>query len=667
MASIKDIKAPMASTESAFFWSGSDEELDCSVRIPLSDPDFFPSPKKQKEMLASAKYKSQSNSEDDSFAGSEDSRTDERGGWGNKLDFLFSCISVSVGLGNVWRFPYLCYKNGGGAFLVTYGIAMMLCGIPLFFQEVAIGQYLGSGGMSLVSTLCPILGGAGYATMTIVFLLDVYYCIIIAWTLFYLINTFTMLPDLPWQHCGNWWNSEKCYEGSENHTASEIIRSQLNQTSTPVEEFWEKRVLMITDGIHDLGGMQWELFGCLVLGWLLVYFIIWKGLHQSGKIIWFSALFPYVIMIILLVRAVTLQGALNGLSYFIKPDWSKLTSSGAWIDGATQIFFGYSIGVGTLPALGSFNKFHHNCYKDAIITCVINTLTCLLAGCIVFSILGYIAFVQDAEVGDVVKSGPGLVFLTYPEVVLKLPGSVAWATIFFVMLAILGIDSEFCNVEAFITGVVDHFSTYLRPIRRKFTLGVCLLMLALGTPMVTKGGAYVFQLMDFYSASGISLLWVCFFQTIAISWFFGADRFCDCIEEMIGFRPGMFWTVCWVYLAPASMLSIFLFYCAQYVPVTYGASYEYPDWAEVIGLCLCFSSMIWIPAYAIYYVLCMPGTIMENIKAGFKPTVNKASPSSMTASKAAPGADSLRPPHQIPVSESKAVLITHQSGGRAQE
>ncbi|CAB3370461.1 Hypothetical predicted protein [Cloeon dipterum] len=537
---------------------------------------------------------------------------------------------------------------------------MMLCGVPLFFQEVAIGQYLGSGGMSLVGTLCPILGGAGYATMTIVFLLDVYYCIIIAWTLFYLINTFTQLPDLPWQRCGNWWNTDRCYEGSENTTATEIVRNQLaNQTNTPVEEFWEKRVLMITDGIHDLGGIQWELLGCLLLGWILVYFIIWKGLHQSGKIIWFTALFPYVIMLILLARAVTLEGAYNGLVYFVKPDWSKLSSATAWIDGATQIFFGYSIGVGTLPALGSFNKFHHNCYKDAIITCVINTLTCLLAGCIVFSILGYIAFVQDADVSDVVKSGPGLVFLTYPEVVLKLPGSVIWATIFFVMLAILGIDSEFCNVEAFVTGVVDHFSAYLRPIRRKFTLGVCLLMMALGTPMVTKGGAYVFQLMDFYSASGISLLWVCFFQTIAISWFFGAERFCDCIEEMIGFRPGRFWTVCWVYLAPAAMLSIFIFYCVQYVPVTYG-TYEYPDWAEILGLCISFSSMVWIPAYAIYYVLCMPGTIMENIKAGFLPTVNKAL--ATTASKAAPGADTLRPPHQIPVSESKAVLITHKSG-----
>jgi hypothetical protein len=93
----------------------------------------------------------------------------ERGQWGSKWDFLFSCISVSVGLGNVWRFPYLCYKNGGGAFLLVYFIAMIFCGIPIFFQEVAVGQYLGSGGMTLVAQLCPILKGINKHTLNEVF------------------------------------------------------------------------------------------------------------------------------------------------------------------------------------------------------------------------------------------------------------------------------------------------------------------------------------------------------------------------------------------------------------------------------------------------------------------------------------------------------------------
>jgi len=227
-----------------------------------------------------------------------------RGQWGNKLDFLFSCISVSVGLGNVWRFPYLCYKNGGGAFLIVYFIAMTFCGIPVFFQEVAIGQYLGSGGMTLVAQLCPLLKGVGIATMCLVFFLDIYYCVIIAWTIFYMIATFTAIPDLPWDTCDGWWNTKYCYRASDNMTENDaaianhtkILSHGENKTTTPVEEFWENRVLQQNLGLEfGLGAIQWELLGCLFLAWVFVYLIIWKGLHSSGKVrtFWLSRSPPY--------------------------------------------------------------------------------------------------------------------------------------------------------------------------------------------------------------------------------------------------------------------------------------------------------------------------------------------------------------------------------------
>lgn len=113
---------------------------------------------------------------------------------------------------------------------------MIFCGIPVFLQEVAIGQYLGAGGMTLVGQLVPILQGVGYATMTIVFFLDIYYCIIIAWTVFYLIASFTALPGLPWQDCGNWWNTETCFAPGMD---AELAHNKTNHTTTPVEEFWE--------------------------------------------------------------------------------------------------------------------------------------------------------------------------------------------------------------------------------------------------------------------------------------------------------------------------------------------------------------------------------------------------------------------------------------------
>ncbi|KAF6206322.1 hypothetical protein GE061_017553 [Apolygus lucorum] len=567
--------------------------------------------------------------------------TVDRGGWSHKLDFLFSCISLSVGLGNVWRFPYLCYKNGGGAFLVTYTVAMFLCGIPLFFQEVAIGQYLRVGGSTFVGKLCPLFQGVGYATMTMVFFLDLYYCVIIAWALFYLLSAL-WFPELPWSSCGNWWNTNSCYEHGGNTTVVDgIIKHR-----TPIEEFWEQRVLRQSNGITEVGGMQWELLGCLLCGWIIVYSVIYRGLHQSGKVIWFTALFPYVVLFILLVRSVTLDGASDGLWYYVIPRWEELAAPGPWIDGATQIFFAYSIGTGALPALGSYNSFNHNCYKDAVITCIVNTLTSLLAGVCTFAILGNIALEQNTTVADVVNSGPGLVFLTYPEAVLKLPGATIWAVIFFLMLIILGVDSEFCLVESFVTGMVDKWPKTLLPHRRKFTFAVCLVLFVLGIPMVTHGGIYIFQLMDYYSASGMCLLWVCFFQTIAISWFFGADKVTEFIEEMMDMKASRFWYICWVYISPAVMMAIFIFNVLEYVPATYG-SYSYPTWAQNVGIAISLSSMLWIPGYALYYLCTTPGTLQQRIKTGLTSKANiRHNATTPTTS-----------PKLLPVSESSAVLM----------
>lgn len=260
-------------------------------------------------------------------------------------------------------------------------------------------------------------------------------------------------------------------------------------------------------------------------------------------------------MLVLFFRSITLPGAWIGIKAYITPDFSKLLHSQTWIDSATQIFFAYSIGTGALPALGSYNKFKHNCVRDTIITCFVNTGTCLFAGVITFSILGHMVHNQGegADFDKVVNSGPGLVFITYPEVVLKLPAGSFWAITFFLMLVTIGIDSEFCIVESLVTGLVDMFPDTLRPRRRLFTTLVCIGLFLLGVPMTTQGGAYLFQLMDFYSASGITILFCCFFQTIAIGWFFGTFKFATCVEQMTGYKPNSYWTTTWGLVAPLVM------------------------------------------------------------------------------------------------------------------
>jgi len=553
-----------------------------------------------------------------------------RGTWKHSLDFLFSCISVSVGLGNVWRFPYLCYKNGGGVFLIIYFICMLFCGVPIFLQEVAIGQYLGAGGMTMIAQICPILKGVGIATMVMVLYYNIYYCIIVAWSLYYFIASFVSIPSVPWNTCNGTWNTPNCWMPDELENGS-LSLAPHNETIAAVEEFWNNRVLHANQGIeYGLGMIQWELAGTLLLGWLLVYMIVWRGLHQSGYIIWFTALFPYFVMITLLVRALTLEGASLGLAAYANIDWSYMKKGSTWIDAATQIFFAYSVGTGALPALGSYNKFNHNCFRDALITCIVNTCTCLTAGVLVFAILGNMAFLQNLEVSEVARHGPGLVFLTYPELVLTLPASFIWSILFFAMLLVLGIDTEFCSVESLITGIVDNWQEKLLPHRRKVAAVVCTVCFLLGLPMVTEGGIYLFQIMDFYAASGLSLLWICFFETIAISWFYGVNRFARNIESMTGSKPHIFWYLCWSCLAPLVMAGVFIYYIYSYEPVQYGkpGEYEYPKWAETMGLLISFSSMIWVPLYAIFYTArgvlfesqgTVPERLMQTLRKGVKP------------------------------------------------
>lgn len=254
------------------------------------------------------------------------------------------------------------------------------------------------------------------------------------------------------------------------------------------------------------------------------------------------------------------------------------------------------------------------------------------------------AHLQNTDVNSVARHGPGLVFLTYPELVLTLPASFIWAILFFAMLLVLGIDTEFCSVESLITGIVDNWQEKLLPHRRKVAAVVCTVCFLLGLPMVTNGGIYLFQLMDFYAASGLSLLWICFFETIAISWFYGVNRFARNIESMIGSKPNIFWYLCWAVFAPFVMAAVFFYYIYSYEAVQYGkpGEYEYPKWAETMGLLISFSSMIWVPLYAIYFIVhgilfksngTMAERLMKTLRRGVTPNFGetRSSPNGIQA------------------------------------
>ncbi|KAF7240197.1 Sodium- and chloride-dependent creatine transporter 1 [Varanus komodoensis] len=401
----------------------------------------------------------------------------ERETWTRQMDFIMSCVGFAVGLGNVWRFPYLCYKNGGGVFLIPYLLIAILGGIPIFFLEISLGQFMKAGSIN-VWNVAPLFKGLGFASMVIVFYCNTYYIMVLAWAFYYLVKSFT--ATLPWSTCQNPWNSLECveifrHEDCANGTSSSNLTcDELSDKRSPVIEFWENKVLHLSKGLEFPGSINWEVTLCLLACWVLVYFCVWKGVKSTGKIVYFTATFPYVVLIILLIQGVMLPGAQDGIIYYLKPDWSKLASPQVWIDAGTQIFFSYAIGLGALTALGSYNRFNNNCYKDAIILALINSGTSFFSGFVVFSILGFMAAEQGVDISKVAESGPGLAFIAYPRAVTLMPIAPLWAALFFFMLLLLGLDSQFVGVEGFITGILDFFpAAYTFRFQREVTVAVC--------------------------------------------------------------------------------------------------------------------------------------------------------------------------------------------------
>uniref|UniRef100_A0A4W5QDW7 Transporter n=1 Tax=Hucho hucho TaxID=62062 RepID=A0A4W5QDW7_9TELE len=535
----------------------------------------------------------------------------QREKWASKLDFILSVAGGFVGLGNVWRFPYLCYKNGGGAFLIPYTIFLFGGGLPVFFLEVALGQYTSEGGITCWEKLCPIFTGIGYASIVIVSLLNIYYIVILAWGLYYLFQCFQ--PELPWAKCNQPWNTDRCVEDTVRKNKTLMLAANITNFTSPVTEFWERNVLSISSGIDDIGPLKWDLALCLLAVWIVCFFCIWKGVKSTGKVVYITATFPFVMLIVLLVRGVTLPGASEGIKFYLYPNLTRLQDPEVWIDAGTQIFFSYAICLGAMTSLGSYNKYKYNCYRDCLLLGGLNSGTSFVSGFAIFSVLGFMAQEQGVDIADVAESGPGLAFIAYPKAVSMMPYPTFWAILFFIMLLLLGLDSQFVEVEGQITSLVDLYPAALRTgYRREIFIAVmCCISYLLGLTMVTKGGMYVFQLFDYYAASGVCLLWVAFFECIAVAWVYGADNFYDAIEDMIGYRPNLWMKWSWTFITPVLCAGCFIFSLVKYKPLTYNKVYEYPDWSIGLGWSLALASMICIPMVMVIKILQSDGPLIE--------------------------------------------------------
>ncbi|XP_041475568.1 sodium- and chloride-dependent glycine transporter 1-like [Lytechinus variegatus] len=544
--------------------------------------------------------------------GEEEEEDADREQWGHKMDFILSSVGYAVGLGNVWRFPYLCFKNGGGAFLIPYLIFLAIAGAPLFIMEFSIGQFSSLGCIGCWNVV-PLLRGMGIGMVLLSTLVAIYYNVIVAWTIYFM--GASCQSTLPWSTCNNSWNTENCFDSS-------VQNGTFNTSNSvrPSEEYWTYRVHRLTDGIDDMGTMNWDVFGAFLGAWIIVYLCIIKGVKSAGKVVYFTATFPYVVLFILLIRGVTLRGASKGILFYITPKFERLASPEPWKDAANQIFYSLGMSFGSLITFASYNKYKNNCYRDAMMVACINCGTSIFAGFVIFSVLGFMAVDSGLEVEDVVASGPGLAFKVYPEALSRLPVPQLWSILFFFMLLTLGLDSQFAMSEALITAISDELS----PAKRKkykwiVTLGVCVCLFLCGIPMCMKGGLYVFTLMDWYSAY-FSLFIISSCYSLSLCYMYGLKRFVSDIRAMIGYDVFIYWQVCWAVLSPLAMMLIVILGFVFYVPAYYG-DYVFPDWAQAVGWIMSFVSFLVVPLYSVYAMIFLAeGSFFKRLSFLMKPT-----------------------------------------------
>ncbi|XP_071510973.1 sodium- and chloride-dependent glycine transporter 1-like [Diadema antillarum] len=341
--------------------------------------------------------------------------------WGSRFDFMVTSLGHVVSLENIWWLPYLFYRNGGVAFMIPYLLFVLFGTLPLVVLEFAVGQY-SSSNMKSVWNATPIMRGVSYGRILAMVVYRCFYSVVISYSVYFFFASFT--SNLPWEGCHHSWNTPYCSEliddCLENGGIIVANGSCANQTmiskdefgefsmsfrpesvspdiwdrrTDPSEEYWRNAVLQESSGIEETGGVVWKIALCNLFVWVVTFVIVVRGIKISGKVAYFTALFPYVLLTALLIRALTLEGSADGIRIFLSPRSFRwhIRDLEFWGAAAINVFHSFGAGTGSLTTLASFNNFHTNFIIDAVVVVLVNSLTSIYCGLTVFSILGVLA------------------------------------------------------------------------------------------------------------------------------------------------------------------------------------------------------------------------------------------------------------------------------------
>lgn len=466
--------------------------------------------------------------------------SDNRDRWQSRTSFIMAAIGSAVGLGNVWRFPYVAYQSGGGAFLIPYFTALFTAGIPMLILEMGLGQQMQRAAPGAFGSIRKRMQWFGWWASGLSAGIVIYYSTILSWSWVYLYHSFGLA----------WGNR--------------------------AEGFFMQEVLRRSSGPGEIGAPIWYLAVGMALTWLVIYLILRKGVRNVGKVVLVTVPLPTFLIAVLLIRGLTLPGAVEGIRYYLTPDFSKLADPGIWLRAYGQIFFSLSLASGVMIAYGSYLGRKAEVTNSALITGLANCGTSFFAGFAVFSMLGYLARVQGLPVPDVTASGTGLVFVAYPTAIIKLPAlNHVFGIIFFLTLLTLGIDSAFALQEAFTTGFHDKWGIS----QEKLALGFVLVAFPVSLIFTTPGGFYWFDIVDKYICD-FGLVVAGLVQCIAVGYLYNVHDFRRCLNSISEISLGHWWVIALRYVTPVVLLTILIMNLRTEITETYGG---YPRWATLIG------------------------------------------------------------------------------------
>ncbi len=445
---------------------------------------------------------------------------EQRENWGSRAGFILAAIGSAVGLGNVWRFPHEAYSSGGSAFLVPYIIAMLVIGIPLLIAEFSLGHLTQQASPKAFARIGARWEFVGWWPIILSSIIVCYYSAVLAWTLNYLV--FSFQTPLPW-------------------------------ANNPDSFFYD--TFLKFNKSHAIGSLQWPIVISLAAIWIIMFLCIFKGVKIVSKIVLWTVPIPWIMLLILMFRGITLNGAIQGLEYFLEPDWSRLADSQVWRAAFGQVFFSLTIAFGVMITYASFLHRKSDLNNNAMIIALADLATSIIAGIAVFATMGALAHNNGKPVHEVLEGSKslGLAFVAFPEALSNLPFAHIFSAIFFIALILLGIDSAFSMTEATLASLIDKTSW-----KRTTILAVMSLVgFGIGLLFTSEGGLSWLDTIDRTVNEGTwGIMFVGLIECLVIGWAFDLKKLRDHTNRHSDWKLGVWWEWAIKLIIPAILLSL---------------------------------------------------------------------------------------------------------------